>query len=86
MLDLLLNPVTCWLYCAAVALACSFAVYRSETRLAQARLGLAAYRKALADERAAGKRRARGGFDWRDSHLQTRVADDRAMTRVWRQS
>lgn len=38
-----------------------------------------AYRKALAQARW----RRQGGFDWRDSHLGTRVSDDNALTRVW---
>jgi hypothetical protein len=79
----LLNPATSWLYCAAVCLLCAYVVYTRETRLVAARLGLDAYRKALADERAANKRRGARGFDWRDSHLLTRVDDDQRLTRVW---
>jgi len=79
----LLNPATSWLYCAAVCLICAYLVYDRETRLVACRLGLNAYRKALADERAASKRRGKRGFDWRDSHLLTRLEDDKALTRVW---
>lgn len=58
---------------------CEEALADAEERCQAAEEARDAYRKALAQARW----RRQGGFDWRDSHLGTRVSDDNALTRVW---
>lgn len=52
---------------------------KAEEELAAAEEARDAYREALAQARW----RRQAGRDWRDSHLETRVADENALTRVW---
>jgi hypothetical protein len=74
-----------WLTCALVCCVCALLLRAADKRLASAGRAIAAYRAALVVERALRKRKG-AGFDWRDSHLFTRISDDNALTRVWRQS
>jgi hypothetical protein len=69
-----------WIICALACAACAALLFAADKRLASASRAIAAYRSALVVERARSRRR--GGFDWRDSHLHTRVSDDQRLTSI----
>lgn len=73
-----------WLICAVACAVCAGLLLRAGKRLASASRAIAAYRAALVVERARSKRKV--GFDWRDSHLHTRVSDDQRLTSIWRRA
>jgi uncharacterized membrane protein len=92
MTALLFHPALPWLVCALVCAACAGVVAwherqhkASAERMRQAwAASTEAYRQALAQARKRRKRKPGRAFDWRDSSLETRVADDMRLTSVWR--
>ena len=91
-MTLLFHPALPWAVCALVCAAAALTVAwherrhtASAERMRQAwAASTEAYRQALAQARKRRKRKPGRAFDWRDSSLETRVADDMRLTAVCR--